>query len=68
MRVDIIVEMHGKELNVMITDDGKGFDTARKVNGIGLSNIINRVESFDGKVKITSSAGNGCSVEIQIPV
>jgi len=68
MLVDIIIELHGGMLSVMITDDGKGFDTAKKANGIGLSNIINRVESFDGKVKITSVPGNGCSVEIQIPV
>jgi two-component system, NarL family, sensor histidine kinase UhpB len=68
MLVDIILEIHGGILSVMITDDGKGFNTAKKVNGIGLSNIINRVESFDGKVKITSTPGNGCSLEIQIPV
>lgn len=68
MQVDIIIELHAGMLNVMITDDGKGFNTTKKVNGIGLSNIINRVESFDGKVKITSTPGNGCSLEIQIPV
>lgn len=68
MLVDIIIEIHGGIVSVMITDDGKGFNTTKKVNGIGLSNITNRVESFDGKVKITSSPGNGCSLEIQIPV
>ncbi|MFT3747181.1 MAG: PAS domain S-box protein [Agriterribacter sp.] len=68
MLVDIIIEIHGGILTVIITDDGKGFDTVKKVNGIGLSNIINRVESFDGKAKITSSPDNGCSMEIQIPV
>ncbi|MFT3701453.1 MAG: PAS domain S-box protein [Agriterribacter sp.] len=68
MLVDIIIEMHGGIVSVMINDDGKGFNTTKKSNGIGLSNITNRVESFDGKVKITSSPGNGCSLEIQIPV
>lgn len=68
MLVDIIIEMHGGILSVLISDDGKGFDTTKKSGGIGISNIINRVESFDGKVKIASSPGNGCSLEIQIPV
>lgn len=68
MQVDIIIEIHDKILSVLIADDGKGFDTTKKVNGIGISNIITRVESFDGNVKITSSPGNGCSLEIQIPV
>jgi len=35
-----------------ITDDGKGFDVHEKGKRIGISNILNRVESFNGEVVI----------------
>ena len=46
--VTVIVEINERHINITVTDDGKGFDTTKKRNGIGISNIINRVESFDG--------------------
>ncbi|HEY6504200.1 MAG TPA: PAS domain S-box protein [Chitinophagaceae bacterium] len=52
---------------VSVADDGKGFDTGAKRKGIGISNMINRVESFNGELNIISSPGNGCTIEIRIP-
>jgi PAS domain S-box-containing protein len=54
-------------LYVSIKDDGKGFDTEQKRRGIGLVNMSNRVESFNGELIIDSSPGNGCEVRITIP-
>ncbi len=50
-----------------IADNGIGFNTATKSNGIGLSNIKRRAELFGGKMEIQSSPGNGCIIEICIP-
>ncbi len=50
------------------TDDGKGFDINKQRDGIGISNIFNRVESYNGIIEIKSSPGNGCTIDIQIPV
>ena len=50
-----------------IIDNGKGFDPLVKRNGIGISNIINRIESYNGEVILESSPGNGCKLEIRIP-
>ncbi|MEI9958826.1 MAG: PAS domain S-box protein [Ferruginibacter sp.] len=52
---------------VSVSDDGNGFDTEAKKNGIGISNMINRVESFNGTIKIESSPGNGCTIAITLP-
>lgn len=52
---------------VMISDDGKGFDPKMKRRGIGISNMINRVESYNGQVKIDSHPGEGSKIEIRIP-
>ena len=52
---------------VSIIDNGKGFDTLLKRKGIGIANIINRIESYNGEVTIESSPGKGCKLEIRIP-
>jgi two-component system sensor histidine kinase UhpB len=54
-------------LRVIIADNGKGFDPKKKRTGIGVSNMINRVESFNGELNIISGPGNGCRIEIRIP-
>ena len=63
----ILVTPDESDIQIIITDDGKGFDLNRKRKGVGISNIINRVESFNGKVQIESSAGNGCKVQVLLP-
>lgn len=55
-------------LNIMISDNGQGFDTRRRVKGIGLMNITSRAEVHNGEVDISSSPGNGCSIKISIPL
>jgi signal transduction histidine kinase len=54
-------------LVIKITDDGKGFDPLIKRKGIGISNMINRVELFNGSVLIDTNPGQGCSIDIRIP-
>lgn len=63
----ISLEANTDTVNLVITDDGKGFDTSKKRTGIGISNIINRVECFNGKMSIDTSAGNGCIMKIEYP-
>jgi len=65
--VTVSIEGEGKIITVGVSDDGKGFDPAKKRKGIGISNMINRIESFNGAVKIESSPGNGCNIIIKIP-
>ncbi|MGB8190690.1 MAG: PAS domain-containing protein, partial [Chitinophagaceae bacterium] len=55
-------------LNLEITDDGKGFDLTKTKKGVGLNNIINRAELFNGKVDIVAAPGKGCTVRVTIPV
>lgn len=54
-------------LSIVIIDDGKGFDASKKRKGIGVSNMINRVELFNGELNIESEPGKGCKVYIVIP-
>jgi two-component system sensor histidine kinase UhpB len=54
-------------LHLNIKDNGVGFDTRKKNRGIGLNNIISRVEMQNGKMEIISSPGKGCVLKIEIP-
>jgi signal transduction histidine kinase len=50
-----------------IKDDGVGFDTKQKRGGVGLTNIKNRVELFNGSMSLNSSPGQGCLLLVVIP-
>jgi len=65
--ISVRVEAGTNSIRVLVADDGKGFDPGMKKKGIGISNMINRVESFNGTMSIESSPGNGCTVDINIP-
>lgn len=55
-------------ISLSITDDGMGFDLIKKTEGIGLRNIKNRINYYDGTVQIVSSPGNGCTLLVNTPV
>ncbi|MGZ8550270.1 MAG: PAS domain S-box protein [Chitinophagaceae bacterium] len=55
-------------MTVIIEDDGIGFDLCQHRNGIGLTNIYNRVESYNGTVDIITEPGKGCKLEAVLPV
>jgi PAS domain S-box-containing protein len=52
----------------VIRDNGVGFDLNKKTNGIGLTNIFNRAESYNGSAKIITEPGKGCTLLIEIPI
>lgn len=66
-KVDISIKADKTMLSVVIKDDGKGFVATKKRTGIGISNMMNRVETYNGTLTIISSPGNGCKINIEIP-
>lgn len=66
-KVSIIISFKNGEIIIEVKDNGKGFNLNAKRKGIGISNMINRIESYDGKMEIKSSPGNGCAIIIRIP-
>jgi two-component system sensor histidine kinase UhpB len=64
----VSLQTKNNQCRLCISDNGKGFDkTKEKVNGIGLINIFNRVDAYNGKVEIISSPGKGCTIDILFP-
>ena len=56
------------QLYLAIKDDGIGFKSGSKSNGIGLKNIKSRVQSLKGEVTIESAPNNGTSISIHMPI
>lgn len=55
-------------LNVMVEDNGKGFNANEIVYGMGLTNIEKRLDKIDGNIVIDSSPGNGTTIILNIPL
>jgi two-component system sensor histidine kinase UhpB len=66
--IAISIKEANNEITILVIDDGKGYDTSKKREGLGVSNMINRVESLNGKIDIKSAPGEGCKTFIQIPL
>jgi PAS domain S-box-containing protein len=52
---------------LLISDNGSGFDVKKKVSGIGMQNIKNRAQTFQGNAKFVSAPGNGCVLTVVFP-
>jgi PAS domain S-box-containing protein len=63
-KIGISIKKQNKKLILTISDNGKGFDPVKKRKGIGLNNIINRADVFNGKVDIQTAPGKGCTVKV----
>ena len=59
----------GGELNVMVEDNGVGFDTSKlkTSTGIGWQNMNSRVEMLGGTIEVDSQPGHGTTVIIDVP-
>jgi PAS domain S-box-containing protein len=67
-KATITIKTGDDKLFFSITDNGVGFDTAKKIRGIGLKNINSRVDFYSGKMNVISAPGKGCRLEINIPI
>jgi PAS domain S-box-containing protein len=56
------------EFILEIKDDGKGFSSQQGRKGIGILNIKNRAELFNGKAELFSEPGCGCSLIVSFPI
>jgi len=53
----------GKRLEVMLKDNGAGFNYNKNISGNGLSNMNDRAKSLGGELNIISTLGEGTKIE-----
>ena len=66
--IDICISRMNAGLVLSIADNGMGFDTSKKGEGIGIRNIISRAASHKGKADFISEPGKGCTLVVTFPV
>jgi len=70
-KVSIQLTQHDDNLNIIVEDNGKGFDRSTietGKTGMGLTTIEKRVEHLEGNFTVDSILGKGTSILIDIPV
>lgn len=58
-------------ISIIVEDNGKGFDnqaSAKHGNGIGLKNLVSRIEEFEGEISFDSTSGKGTTILVDLPL
>ncbi|UJP66234.1 sensor histidine kinase [Mongoliitalea daihaiensis] len=65
--ISITIHEQDQHTCIHLRDDGVGFDIQVRGDGSGLINLKKRMETIGGTLRITSSVGNGTSIELFLP-
>ena len=64
--IEVAIVQEDQQLLLRISDNGIGFDPSKKPKGVGFLNMQTRLSLFNGEMKVISSPGNGCELEISV--
>ena len=66
-KVNIVFSATKDSLQLIVQDDGIGFESHKNFQGIGLKNLASRLEKINGKYTVDSKKGLGTKFKISIP-
>ena len=66
--LEIHLSAEGKNIVLVMKDNGRGCNTAEKRKGVGITNITSRTALYRGKASIVSSPGNGFTLKVVLPL
>lgn len=66
-QVNIQLLKRDNVINILVEDDGIGFDASHKHEGFGLKTVQSRVAKMNGHCSVDSGKGNGTTITIDIP-
>ena len=55
-------------LNIIVEDNGVGFEASAIKEGLGMGNLRERAAVFNGVVVVDSRPGHGTTVSIDLPL
>jgi signal transduction histidine kinase len=61
-------ESDNKKIEILVSDNGKGFDTTALKNGNGLINMRERVAAMGGEYLLKSSPGQGTKIGLNLKI
>lgn len=65
--VKVVLRGSDTEEEVVVADDGVGFDPDRTASGHGLPGMVARVSAVGGRLAIASREGQGCMITATVP-
>jgi len=65
--IELTLNLLDEAFNIILEDDGCGFDTQKMSKGIGLTNINSRLDKLSGSFDVDSMPGRGTIINIEIP-
>jgi signal transduction histidine kinase len=67
---NVLVSVSTEEgnIDVVIHDDGVGFNATNTGGGLGLLGMTERVQALDGYLNISSQPNAGTTIRVQIPI
>ncbi len=63
--VRLEIERRGHKVQMLLSDDGRGFDCDTVEQGNGLTNMKNRAQALGGSLELRSRVGKGTTVEFR---
>ncbi len=67
-RAEVTVSAEDGVLQIVVTDDGRGFDPVARSAGLGLRTMAERARRLGGSLDVRSTPGEGTTVEVTLPV
>ena len=65
-QITVAISLQNGKTNIVIKDNGEGFDVENIVAGNGLNNMNKRMDEIDAKFSIVSSKSSGTMVTLII--
>lgn len=66
--ITIGIKLNINRIMMTLSDNGIGFDVTGKKKGIGLQNMVSRVNELNGVIDIKSKKGKGTQILIELPI
>ena len=60
--------MKNNSINLIVEDNGLGFEESKQKNGLGLHNLKSRIQMINGQLKYESENGNGTVIIVRVPL
>ena len=67
-QVRLCLRRAGHAIELIVQDDGRGFDLNSHHEGLGLHSMRERAESIGGTCEFTSAPGQGSTVRVKVPI
>lgn len=64
----ITLSKYESEIILLVSDNGKGCDTLKEKNGVGIINIKSRADLYNGTVSVASKPGEGYKLKVAFPL